>query len=229
MIITKLGWHLISNIWLLIDDQRAFLMDTGHPLERPFLLYNLKKWGIPDKIKLKAVILTHRHSDHAGNAYWLKKKFDCPVICHEEDAPILSGKAPRPLMAKDKTSWIQKCLCHIEDFFPAQCPIDDVFFEGQWKWDFRIVSTPGHTEGSSMLYHEKRKVLFSGDSIVAGLWSMKWIEKLSLAQTGFSYDVERCHQHIKEFIREQPPIEMICSGHGPVVQKNPLQKMLKLL
>ena len=36
--------------------------------------------------------------------------------------------------------------------------------------EFRVIHTPGHTAGSTSLYCEKEKCLFSGDTIFCGTW-----------------------------------------------------------
>ena len=36
--------------------------------------------------------------------------------------------------------------------------------------EFKVIHTPGHTKGSSSLYLEKEKCLFSGDTIFSGTW-----------------------------------------------------------
>ena len=36
--------------------------------------------------------------------------------------------------------------------------------------EFKVIHTPGHTAGSTSLYCEKEKCLFSGDTIFAGTW-----------------------------------------------------------
>src|SRR4051812_41881893 len=88
-----------SNVWLQKDAQgHAFLVDTGHAIERLVLLRSLWKAGIRGRGDLTAVLLTHRHSDHAGNAAWLRKLFGARVYCHKNDAAILMGeKTPSPL------------------------------------------------------------------------------------------------------------------------------------
>ncbi|MEZ0228896.1 MAG: MBL fold metallo-hydrolase, partial [Planctomycetota bacterium] len=88
----------ISNVWLFETGSGRFLIDTGHPVERPALLVELWRAGVRRPGDLDGVILTHRHSDHAGNAAWLRERFRCPVICHAADAPLLAGKErPAPL------------------------------------------------------------------------------------------------------------------------------------
>ena len=59
----------IANSWLFTDRHgRRFLVDTGYFTDRPVLAAELWLAGVRRKGDLEAVILTHRHSDHAANA-----------------------------------------------------------------------------------------------------------------------------------------------------------------
>jgi glyoxylase-like metal-dependent hydrolase (beta-lactamase superfamily II) len=229
----------IANIWLLEDGAgQKFLVDTGHPIERPSLLANLWMAGVRMPGDLTAVLLTHRHSDHAGNAAWLRKRFGARVICHENDAAALTGRSAPPPMCRDvvaqadqgKQRFYERWLCAYEDRAPALCEIDDTYQEGVWKWGFSVVPVPGHTEGSVMLYHEPTRTLFSGDAILVGTPLQRKTKKLRLAEPGFSQDAASCHLAVKRFLRHLPPVEMLCSGHGPIVDEavqTRLQRLLK--
>jgi glyoxylase-like metal-dependent hydrolase (beta-lactamase superfamily II) len=216
----------IANSWLLTDPSgRRFLVDTGYFTDRPALRIHLWLAGIRRTGDLTAVLLTHRHSDHAANAAWLRKTYDCPVICHENDAPFLNGEKNPPKMAIGKAPLYQEWLNYFEDTYPAKSTIDEVYSDGKWKWGFRIVPAPGHTEGSVLLYHEPTHTLFSGDNILAGLPPLRAIEHLSLSAPGFSQDTLKCDRHVRDFLKVLPPVKTLCSGHGPIVTKNTHSKL----
>lgn len=220
----------ISNVWLLTDQMgRRFLIDTGHFTERYFLKWHLWKCGVRKKGDLTAVVLTHRHSDHAGNAAWLRKTYGAPIACHTADANILMGKAPRARMTPRTASIVPKFLCAWEDYIPSVCKVDETFHEGQWKWGFTVIHAPGHTEGSSLLYHEPTRTLFSGDTILASHPPIRRWESLRLAMPSFSQNARRCHLHVKKFLKSLPRTEALCSGHGPAVCDCAHDKLLKLL
>ena len=220
---------IISNIWLLEDGfGRRFLVDTGHLLERYALMASLHRAGIKGPGDLTAILLTHRHSDHAGNAAYLRAHFDCPVICHADDAQVLSGAAPRDKMAKGKARFHEELLCHIEDHFPALSPVDETYGKGDWKWGFHIVEVPGHTPGSVMLHHDATRTLFSGDAILTGIPPVRALEVIRLAEPGFSDDTESCRALVREYLRQMPPTDAVCSGHGPLVHKRASEKLRKL-
>jgi glyoxylase-like metal-dependent hydrolase (beta-lactamase superfamily II) len=211
----------ISNVWLFSDDQgHRFLIDTGDVVERPMLWGCLARWGVRRKGDLTAVLLTHRHRDHAGNAAWLRRTYDAPVICHQDDAPQLEGQVrPRPLSDRP-IPLHHKALCFLEDRRPAVCPVDETFDEGPWKWGFEVVHVPGHTEGTVMLYHRPTRTLFSGDAIVAGIPPLRLFDHLLLAKFEYSLDVELCHNKVRGFLNSPPQIDRLCPGHGPAMTRN---------
>lgn len=221
---------VISNVWLLEDTEgRRFLIDTGHPLERPILLLSLWRAGVRRPGDLAAILLTHRHSDHAGNAASLRRRFRCPVVCHEDDAPALSGKsAPPALGRRRRATFVHEVLCRIEDRFPALCPVDETFGPARWRHGFTVFPVPGHTEGSVMLHHEPSGALFSGDAILSGPPPLRFIEWLRLAVPEYSLDVERCHREIRRHLEVLPRTATLCSGHGGPLH-DPGEKLRRLL
>lgn len=220
----------IANVWLLEDAGRRFLVDSGHPLERPLLLASLWRAGVRRRGDLAGVLLTHRHSDHAGNAAWLRRRFGCPVVCHERDAAVLSGASPPPPLAGRRAPWHQEVLCRIEDRFPARTPVDETWGgAGGWRHGFEVFPVGGHTEGSVLLYHDPTATLFGGDAILAGLPPLRALERLSLAVPGFSLDAPACHQAVARVVEALPPTRLFCSGHGPPVTRSAHWKLVRLL
>src|SRR6185436_6498048 len=131
--------------WLLESSLGKLLIDTGHPIERAALWAHLWQANIRNKGDLLGVILTHRHSDHAGNANWLRRTFDCPIYCHEGDAPYLNGAQLAPRLSRPGIPWYGDILCRIEDAFPARTKVDDTFSEGSWRFGLQSFPVPGHT------------------------------------------------------------------------------------
>ena len=227
----SLAQHVrISNVWLLqTPGGQRFVVDTGHPVERPALWWHLWQAGVRQPGDLDAVILTHRHSDHAGNAAWLRRTFDCPVVCHEDDAPYLSGAQPAPALAGPDVPIWARLLCHIEDHFPARAPVDETFGDGLWKWGLRIYHVPGHTDGSVLIHHEATGTLFTGDNILTGPPPIRAIEHLQLAVDEFSDDAQRTRQGLQDVLAELPAIAALCSGHGPCVRGDVDRKLDMLI
>lgn len=58
----------------------------------PFLKGNSHAKAKPSDIKVEAVLVTHGHGDHVGDAVEIAKKNDCPVVCNFEISNWLSAK-----------------------------------------------------------------------------------------------------------------------------------------
>ena len=111
-----------------------------------------------------AIVLTHRHSDHVGAAKELRDKTGATVVASAVDAPIISGERKLP---RDDTRF-------------APCPVDhvvndgDILKIGDMPW--KVILTPGHTEGSMCLFIDPQfgtdiaaaPVLVSGDTLFCG-------------------------------------------------------------
>lgn len=219
---------LVSNVWLLEHGGRRLLVDSGHPVERLALRAHLWRAGVRRPGDLDAVLLTHRHSDHAGNAAWLRRTFGCAVICHVADADVLSGASAPPRMARWPAWPIDYLLCRIEDRFPARCPVDDTFGDGPWRHGLRVAHVPGHTAGSVLLHHEPSGTLFSGDAILSGVPPVRLVERPSLAKAAYSADVAGCHAATRVFLADLPPTRTLCAGHGPAITERVEEKLRRL-
>ncbi len=220
----------ISNVYLLRDKRgRNFLIDTGDMGERVLLRWNLWRWGIRNPGDLTAVLLTHHHRDHAGNAAWVRKTFGCPVVCHAADAPFLEGTAPPPPLSGRPMGLFYRVACGLQDLQPAICPIDETFQRGPWKYGFHIYPAPGHTDGQSMIYHQPTQTLFSGDAILVGYPPLRIGQKLRLAMAEYSPNVNMCHEATLRFIRRMPEVQRLCPGHGPMLTEQATLKIRALL
>jgi glyoxylase-like metal-dependent hydrolase (beta-lactamase superfamily II) len=219
----------IANAWLLRDAEgRSFLIDSGHRVERAALAGSLRRAGIT-KGKLTALLLTHRHCDHAGNAAWVRDVFRCPVICHAHEASVLSGDDRAEPLGGRGAGWIEDVLCRVEDRFPARTPVDDVFQSGSFRWGFQVIAAAGHTAGSSLLLHEPTGSLFTGDALLSGMPTQRWLTRLTLAIPAFSEDVGACHRAVLDFLRQRPAIRTLCTGHGPAVRHGLKERLDELV
>jgi len=80
-----------------------------------------------------------------------------------------------------------------------------------------------------MLHHPPTRTLFSGDVILAGAATIRFVERLRFADPAFSYDAEGCRDTVRAFLRRLPVTDHLCSGHGPAIVEDAEAKLRTLL
>lgn len=119
-----------NYVFIIIDeaDRSAIVVDPGEPLA---VIDFLKS----SNLSLKAVLLTHHHSDHIGGVHELLEFQSAPVY-----APLINKNSIR------NANYVQQ---------------GDVLDLGSFH--FQIISLPGHTRGHVAYWSPDNKWLFSGD------------------------------------------------------------------
>ncbi len=148
----QLEHEIFANCFLLVDDatNEAAIVDPGWHGD---IIKNALK---TENVDLKYVLLTHGHFDHILGVYGLQKETGAKVVIHECDAGHL----------------IDPCKSLCEGNFPElQYPVNaditvkdgDTIMLG--KTEIKVMSTPGHTNGSVCYIIENEKVILSGDTL----------------------------------------------------------------
>ncbi len=109
---------------------------------------------------VEQIWLTHGHLDHAGGAEEIKRKTGAPIIGpHKEDQFWLEGITQQ---------WAQYGHPGMgENCAPDQWLSDGDILDLDGN-KFNVVTTPGHTPGHVVIYHEGVKLAFVGDVLFAG-------------------------------------------------------------
>jgi glyoxylase-like metal-dependent hydrolase (beta-lactamase superfamily II) len=119
----------------------------------------------------EAIVLTHGHFDHSGNALALADAWDVPIYAHPLELPYLNGRSDYP--PPDPT--IGGCIALLSrvmpygavDFGDRLHGLADGPEEGSmpglpgWRW----VHTPGHTAGHVALFRAEDSTLIAGDAV----------------------------------------------------------------
>ena len=105
-----------------------------------------------------AVLLTHGHFDHAWGAAAVARRFGCPVFLSAADDPVLKGSS-----AMLERLQLEKA---VEPFEHQDLADGQVLHLGGVDW--KVIATPGHSQGSVCYYCEAWGVLLSGDTLFAG-------------------------------------------------------------
>ncbi|MGZ3423708.1 MAG: MBL fold metallo-hydrolase [Polyangiales bacterium] len=213
--IHRLTRLLVANVYLLDGGPGdRWLIDTSHWAERALLVAGIRRLGLwPSDIT--GVLLTHRHSDHAGNARWLQKHFGMKIVAHEDDAAILDGSSPVPRMNPWVGNPIAGLLARVENRWPARVRIDRAVREGETVAGLEVHHVPGHTEGSVFYWHPSTRSLLSGDTLLTAIPPLVRREGLATPYPTFTRDMEQAHASIRAFHRRAIDYENLLPGHGP--------------
>ena len=146
-----------TNCYVIFDEESKEIMviDPAGDVDKiENLIKNIFKG------KLKYIYLTHCHGDHIAGVQELKKSCDGKILIHRKDSEGLN----------DVNINLSEYIGLPEIELEADSRIDDDDLIHLGNLQFRVIHTPGHTAGSTSLYCEKEKCLFSGDTIFAGTW-----------------------------------------------------------
>ena len=219
----------VSNVFLL-DGGRGdrWLVDCGHWSERATLLFELRRAGLRPS-DLSGVLLTHRHSDHAGNARFLQRWFGVKVFAHRRDAEIMAGVAPRARMTRNGGSWAAGVLAEVENRFPARVVCDRALEDGESIGGLEVHHTPGHTEGSVFYRHAATKALLTGDMLLTAIPPLVFKRGMSLAYVTFSNDLALAKESVRAFHRADVDYDHLLPGHGAPLVGGARRKALDFL
>ena len=169
--IRRLGNGLV-NAYLLEEGGAVTVIDAGLPGYWRALPGELAAMG-RTLADVRAILLTHAHSDHIGFAERLRRSSGVPVRVHERDAALARGEEKtRGSLGRIRPLPIARFLLYaMRNGFSAP-PILEVstFADGERidgiPGSPRAIHVPGHTAGSAALHVASRGVLFIGDAIV---------------------------------------------------------------
>jgi len=159
----------ISNCYLVLGE-KAVLVDTGAPGDLPRILAALKHQGVDPK-NLSLIVLTHGHSDHAGNAAELHSRTGRPVALHAGDATLARTGKNGVLAAQGPLGrFIRPFIDEEFQGFEPDIVFREAFSLEPYGVRGKVLPTPGHTNGSASV------VLASGEAIIGDVLrgSMMW-------------------------------------------------------
>lgn len=166
----RLTQALDCNVWLLDGGDEWALIDSGSGVEPERIADNIEaclaKNGATGK--LKTLVLTHAHGDHAAGANFLRDRFNLQVACLREAAPCIeSGDMEWNSLRLAKVAGAP----YPPDFVMQPCevarPLDENDIVNIGDISLRVLATPGHSHGHLSLWWESERALFSGDVIFA--------------------------------------------------------------
>lgn len=169
--IHRIGDKSIVNSYLVEDSGEVTIIDAGVPGFYRDIPRELAAMGrtVAD---VRALVLTHGHTDHIGFAERLRREQGIPVSVHEMDADLARGDVPNPSKGFGPTK-LGPLLGFL--FFTIlrgglRTPkLREVATFGDGATldvpgSPRVILTPGHTPGSAALHVPSLGALFVGDA-----------------------------------------------------------------
>ena len=131
----------IHQIQVLTDNYVYIITESKSKITAcvdPSVFDDVENFLDKNNLKLDYILNTHHHNDHVGGNLKLKDKYGCKIIGSMNDQDRIPG-------------------------IDIKLKENDSFLIG--KSAFKIIDTPGHTNGHICFYFEEDQVLFSGDTL----------------------------------------------------------------
>ena len=177
-VIGDVGGYQVKG-YVLHDGDEAIMVDTAYNAEAMLDVISRKS------LTLKAVCLTHGHSDHADGLDVILQHLQVPVYIGREDVKLLSWRPPQKLMA----------------------PCEDARTIKIGRLTVTCMTTPGHTPGGIcyLVQQGERELCFVGDTLFAG----------SIGRTNPATLYPAHLKSVRTRVLTQPAPMVLLPGHGP--------------
>lgn len=196
-----------TNCYIVCDEKtkETMVVDPAGQVDEIINIINILEG------KLKYIYLTHCHGDHIGGVTELKNKMGGKILIHRDDAPGLND------ININLTRFIDMPEIELE----PDSRVDDGDLIHLGELEFKVIHTPGHTCGSTSLYCDEEKLLFSGDTLFRGTWG-----RTDLPTSSFEAVIDSITNKLMKL-----PDETICyPGHGKstmIKEEKPIYLELK--
>jgi glyoxylase-like metal-dependent hydrolase (beta-lactamase superfamily II) len=170
--IRRIGAEGIVNSYLVEEAGQVTIVDAGMGGQYADLPAELSAMG-RSLADVRALLLTHGHSDHIGYAERLRADRSVPVWVHEDDAALARGEVPNPSKGLGRVragpllrfGWYAATHGGLRTTHLGEV---STFGDGatlEVPGSPRVILTPGHTPGSAVLEFGSLGALMVGDAL----------------------------------------------------------------
>jgi glyoxylase-like metal-dependent hydrolase (beta-lactamase superfamily II) len=169
--IHRVGPDSIVNSYLVEEGGEVTIIDAGAPGQWGQLPAELAAMGrtLED---IRAIVLTHGHTDHIGFAERARRERGLPVLVHEADAALARHEVPNP--AQNGPMRLRPVLGFLwwsvrRGLLRVPALTEVATFGDGATLDLpgapRVILVPGHTPGSAVLHLPGHDAVFVGDAL----------------------------------------------------------------
>ena len=142
-----------ENTYLVWDaTNEAIVIDAGNMSESENAMF--KELITSLGVKPVMAVNTHGHFDHTQGVKWLKEEYGVEFACSSKDKFLIDASSG---------GVVYGLMCNEVPEIDVDLDVNDVVSFGDTQ--LRVIKTPGHTPGHVVLFNEKERVLFTGDTL----------------------------------------------------------------
>ncbi len=195
-----------SNAGLIVQDDRAVLVDTGLDKDTAKkILRHVESL----KVKLAAIVITHAHADHFGGAATVRARLGVPVYAPALEAAIVANPLLEPLYLYSGAAPIAELR---GKFILAEaCPVDRLLAPGETVIEgvpLTVIPAPGHAPNQMMI--AGGGACFVADAVFAPEIAAKHV-------IPFYVDIDQTLASLEALSRLDGQYAAFVPGHGTAV------------
>jgi len=184
-----------ANVGIIRGDGEVALVDAGWTEETVEMVLSYLSL-VADLDDLRYVLVTHSDRDHIGGLRRLRDEFGVKIVVNEGDLQSVSN--PSPPMRPVRPDVVFK-----EE---SELVVGDVVLD--------LIPTPGHTPGSTCIYYEERRLLFSGDVVMPPFFHARYNREIRVPIVRGSFET-----YLESLNRlADLEVDWLLPGHGMPVR-----------